>query len=273
MTKFRRTASSNLKMKQMLLILSSFTLLNISKCMKMTNGNIPKSLRVGHQNLGSGIVSNKLSDIDYLLMEYKPHILGVSETTLDIAAENALNNDGYVVETKDDNERIAVIVKGNVKYKRRRDLETPFQPVIWIELGTGANRVLWSHIYREWQLPAHRKGTTQYNSRSTVDQLERWKLFLEDWERALDEGVEVHVQGDLNIDTGHWKQLGKKSNPEVQELVDELYETILSRGVTQTVTEPTRTGNTGGGICFSTLDLHFTNELEKIKSVCVEMLG
>ena len=80
MTKFRRTASSNLKMKQMLLILSSFTLLNISKCMKMMNGNIPKSLRVGHQNLGSGIVSNKLSDIDYLLMEYKPHILGISET-------------------------------------------------------------------------------------------------------------------------------------------------------------------------------------------------
>ena len=152
MTKFRRTASSNLKMKQMLLILSSFTLLNISKCMKMMNGNIPKSLRVGHQNLGSGIVSNKLSDIDYLLMEYKPHILGVSETTLDIAAENALNNDGYVVETKDDNERIAVIIKGNVKYKRRRDLETPLQPVIWIELGSGANKVLWSHIYREWQL-------------------------------------------------------------------------------------------------------------------------
>ena len=30
----------------------------------MMNGNIPKSLRVGHQNLGSGIVSNKLSDID-----------------------------------------------------------------------------------------------------------------------------------------------------------------------------------------------------------------
>ena len=248
-------------------LLISFPNINISSCMKAENGNIPKQLRVGHQNLGSGRLIKKFNEIDYLLMEKKPHVLGLSEIEMDNEALNTLLNEGNQVEIKQDNERISVIISSNIKYRRRYDLETPLWPVIWLELGTGNSRFLVCNLYREWQIPDHRKGTTQYHTRSKDDQLHRWKQFIEDWERALEEEVEIHVLGDFNLDRQKWKQLGNTPNPEVQGCVDELFDKIMSKGVSQTVTESTRVGNTGGGLSFSTLDLHFTNRANKVTKV------
>ena len=99
--------------------------------MKMTNGNVPKLIKVGHNNIGSGVVSRKISEIDYIMYNHQPSILGISETVMDPEAINILTTEGLQVETKSDNERISVIIAGNVNYRRRRDLETDFQPVIW----------------------------------------------------------------------------------------------------------------------------------------------
>ena len=44
-------------------LLISFPNINISSCMKAENGNIPKQLRVGHQNLGSGRLIKKFNEI------------------------------------------------------------------------------------------------------------------------------------------------------------------------------------------------------------------
>ena len=251
-------------------ILLSFQIMNINKCMKSSNGNVPKLLRVGHANLGSGNISNKLSDIDVLMYTKRPDILGISETVMDRAAIDILNSEGHQVEVKDDNERISVIIANNINYRRRTDLETALQPIIWLEMGTGSQKHLVGQAYREWKIPVHRKNTTQYHTKDRNDQRQRWNLFLDDWEKILDtEDCEVHLLGDMNLDRKKWRQIGGNPNPEVQDCVDDLFLRIMSRNVTQLVTDTTRTGRAGQQITESTLDLIFTNRLDKVKNVAV----
>ena len=171
-----------------------------------------------------------------------PHILGLGETVMDQAAVDILTTEGFNVETKDDNERISVIIRNNINY-RRSDLETALHPVVWLEFGTGGQKHLIGHYYREWKVPQHRKNTTQYHSKSKEDQRYCWNQFLDDWERILDQKYcEVHLMGDFNLDRKKWCQVGGTPNPEVQDCVDDLYVRIMSRNVTQTVTDLTRIG-------------------------------
>ena len=74
---------------------------------------------------------------------------------MDQAAVDILTTEGFNVERKDDNERISVLVRNNVNYRRRSDIETALQPIIWLELGTGGQRHLIGHYYREWKIPQY----------------------------------------------------------------------------------------------------------------------
>ena len=119
-----------------------------------------EKLKRKHSKAAEGIVSNKLHEIDSLMYSSSPHILGLGETVMDQAAVDILTTEGFNVETKDDNERISVIIRNNINY-RRSDLETALQPVVWLEFGTGGQKHLIGHYYREWKVPQHRKNTTQ----------------------------------------------------------------------------------------------------------------
>ena len=200
-----------------------------------------------------------------------PDVLGLSETILDPQSEALLLDMGLSVETKTDSERISVVIKDSVVYSRRLDLECQDMPAIWLEIGTGSSKFLIAHLYREWQMPPSARRDVQHWTQDWRHQLIRWNKFVEVWESVMEKDeLEVHVMGDFNMDTNKWRQLGNKHDPKVQPCVDLLYEKILSSGVVQTIHEDTRTGSSGSRVVSSCLDLHFTNEPEKISSVLVE---
>ena len=226
-----------------------------------------KALRLSHNNLGAGRVFNKLCDIDFIKHEHDPDIIGISESLLDDFCVQQLKARDFKVEIKSDNERISVLVKKTISYKRRKDLETPGWPVIWIQVGTGKNKLLIANLYREWQLRGGRKS--QPNPTNKVsDQLARFQAFVEDWKRVIEtEDCEIHVLGDMNLDTLHWRQRGCKPK-EWQPLVDLLFKEIISRNFVQTVEVPTRSQ---GGVD-SILDHHYTNNTAFVKSTIVEAI-
>ena len=55
-------------------VLTSFSILNTSKAMKITHGNGKPALRCGHHNLGSGSIFNKFHHLETILSMKRPDI-------------------------------------------------------------------------------------------------------------------------------------------------------------------------------------------------------
>ena len=93
--------------------------------------------------------------------------------------------------------RVVVYKHESIVAKVRADLMDDSVSSIWLELGFKHQRkILLGNIYREWQLLRQADNT----SNSSASQLERWRTFISQWERALGEGRETVVMGDINID-------------------------------------------------------------------------
>ena len=68
---------------------------------------------------------------------------------------------------------------------------------IWLQLGfKGQKKILVGGLYRVWQ----NLGQANQESLTVNSQLARWKIFLTQWEKALGEGRETIVLGDLNLE-------------------------------------------------------------------------
>ena len=96
------------------------------------------------------------------------------------------------------------------------------------------------NAYREWGLLNQPDKT----SRSYEAQLERWIIFIEQWERAISEGKEVICMGDMNIDHLKWARNNLPPNSitaKLRPLINLLFERIIPLGVSQCVTTATRT--------------------------------
>ena len=149
---------------------NNYTISNvcINKANHISNGNVNNRIKLGHQNLGHGFLEgNKLSNLEILLSQNKPHILGISESDVrtDISIE------GYTIE-KGSAPRLNVLVSESIVYKRRRDLETPSIPCVWLEVGLNSRKkILICNVYREWK----RQGDLK--SKSYLNQLNRWNQF------------------------------------------------------------------------------------------------
>ena len=120
--------------------------------------------------------------------------------------------------------------------KLRADLMCNTYSSIWLEIGLpGHKRFLVSQSYREWQ----QKGST--SSSSLPEQLVRWLVFLEQWERALAEDKEVIVAGDMNINHLDWTDDITASNQtkKLRPLITELFSRIFPHGISQLVTSAT----------------------------------
>ena len=145
--------------------------------------------------------------------------------------------------------------------KLRTDLMSDSFSSIWIELGLPRKKkFLVCQIYREWQLLNPTLGNS---STDEGDQLIRWLEFLDQWERALDSGLEVHVMGDFNIDQCNWTL----PNTRLKSLIHALFMQILPRGVSQLVIGPTRHCPYQSS---SGLDHFYTNSPSRIS--CVEKI-
>ena len=85
--------------------------------MKVQNGNIPKALVLGHNNMGAGKIDSKLNDVLNILCFKCPDILGISETVMTDEAIDMLTNENLTVEIKEDcDRRISVVIKDSIIY-------------------------------------------------------------------------------------------------------------------------------------------------------------
>ena len=109
---------------------------------------------------------------------------------------------------------------------------------IWMQVGLPRQKqILVCQTYREWQL-LHQQDNS---SKSVEAQLSRWVHFLEQWERALDTGLEVIVLGDVNINHLDWALPSSRQSNQTKKLktlIEELLQRIFPHSVSQCVTVP-----------------------------------
>ena len=163
---------------------------------RYVNGNrSSKGIKIAHWNKGNSHLVNKISEIKNIMAKHNPHILGVSEANLlenhDQSLVEVPNYNLHVCPTithpSIGNSRIVVYTHKEIVAKPRPDLMCNSYSSIWLEVGLpGHKKFLVNQSYREWQ----QKGSRHSNS--IPEQLARWLTFLEQWERALSTGLEVH---------------------------------------------------------------------------------
>ena len=136
---------------------------------------------------------------------------------------------------------------------------------IWLEVGLPRHKkFLVCQTYREWQL-LH-QGLNN-SSQSVAMQMSRWTEFLDQWERALETGMEVHTLGDMNLNHLNWTEASlphSNQSYRLRGLIAALFSKILSKGVSQCVRVATRhwPGQPSTG-----LDHFYTNRVDKISPV------
>ena len=118
--------------------------------------------------------------------------------------------------------------------------------------------------YRQWCL----LGQSDNSSTSVHEQLARWTVFLDKWEKALAEDKEVIVALDANIDHLTWRMQDSlpphSSSVRLKPLIDALFTRIIPLGVTQLVNGSTRMDT---GQPRTILDHLYTNKVDKLSSV------
>ena len=161
--------------------------------------------------------------------------------------------------------RVVVYKHSSLITKIREDLMSDKFSSIWLEVGLpGRQKFLVCNIYRDWQYI----GQDNHSSLEISEQLARWIIFLEQWEKALDTGKECVVMGDFNLD---FLNFHCNQNSRLQPLVDELYSRIVPHGVKQCVVGATRQGRVGQED--SGLDHLWTNNPGKMSQVYTKYNG
>ena len=248
---------------------------------KIINGNRGargSGIKLAHWNKGPAFLYKKHDEIETLIADHSPHVLGLSEANFksshDLAlvqhAEYDLHLSPTLSSPSQDTARIVVYTHNSLIVKRRTDLEDNRISAIWLEVGLPQKKkILVCQGYREWQY----LGQGDQTSGAIQAQLERWSLFLSLWEKALVEGKEVIVMMDANLDFMKWNNSNLPPNDstiKLKSLIDLLFEKIFPQGVVQVVTVATRSwpGQDDSG-----LDHIYTNKPEKVSSVYAEFIG
>ena len=159
--------------------------------------------------------------------------------------------------------RSCVYVHKDLNYKLRDDLMSDQFSSVWLELSKPRQKkILVCMAYRDWQYVKQ----VDCSSRSVAAQLERWLIFLEQWERAISTGAEIIVSGDMNLNFLKWCD----DNYNLRSLSTELFDRILPHGFAQLISVATRVGNNQEA---SGLDHLYSNSLEKLSDVQVKHKG
>ena len=247
---------------------------------RYTNGNrTNRGIKLSHWNAGNAFLENKVINIENVIADHHPHLIGISEANLhkthcidnckipnyDIFTSKTLGNKKLQVS------RVVVYKHTSLVAKVREDLMCDSFSSIWLEVGLpGKNRILVCNLYRDWQY----LGQGDNSSLEIPEQLARWITFLDQWERALESGKECIVMGDFNLDflTFHRNDLPSSSQAHrLRPLVDELNNKVLPYGIKQCVVGPTRQGRAGQAD--SGLDHFWTNIPGKISPIVTRYSG
>ena len=243
------------------------------------NGNRKSAgIKISHWNKGPGHLQTKMPEIKNIVNGLHPHIMGISEANLKENHDQHLSQlEDYTLHTCPTlnnpalkTSRVVVYTHRSLVVKLRPDLMSDSYSSIWLEVGLPRHKkFLVGQTYREWQLP----NQNDRASLSIPEQLARWTVFLDQWERALDSGMEVHLLGDLNINHCNWTDLSlpaTNQTSKLRPLIRALFTFILPHGVSQCVIGPTRhwPGQDPSG-----LDHYFTNKPEKLSPVSTQHCG
>ena len=234
-------------------------------------------MKLTHWNAGNAYLENKVNDIEKLVADHHPHLLGISEANLhkhhgldhckipdyELITSKTMDNVNLQVS------RVVVYKHNSLVGKIREDLMSDSFSSIWLEVGfPGKTRFLVCNIYRDWQF----LGQADHSSLDISEQLARWIIFLEQWEKALDSGKECIVMGDFNLDfltfnNEEYTPSARRLKP----LVNELFSRIVPQGVKQCVVGSTRQGRSGQ--CDSGLDHLWTNNPAKMSQIYTKYNG
>ena len=181
--------------------------------------------------------------------EFSPNILGISEANFkkDHNIQDVQIDDYqlYFPKTLQNNNikigRLAVYVHNDLVVTVRNDLMNDTIHSVWLECGLPRQKkILVCNMYRQWQL----LGQGEDKSSSTIQsQMERFILFLNQWEKAISTGKEIIVLGDFNLnflDFGLDSTNMSNQSYRLQPLVKDLFERIVPNGFVQMVTSFSR---------------------------------
>ena len=216
---------------------------------RYSNGNRRAGgIKISHWNKGPGFLQNKMPEVKNIINGLHPHIIGLSEANLKINHDqNQVQLEDYVLHTCPtlgnpnlNTSRIVVYTHKSLVVKLRQDLMCDSYSSIWLEVGLPRHKkFIVGQTYREWQLP----NQADRSSLAVTEQLARWTVFLEQWERALNSGMEVHLLGDHNLNHCNWTDLtlpATNQTSRLRSLITALFTQILPHGVSQCVVGPTR---------------------------------
>ena len=259
--------------------LSARTRNSLVKAMNGNRANKGRGIKMIAWNKGSSHLQNKHLEVETIIAANKPHILGLSEANLKREIDpSQVQHADYTLHTAPtlDNPqlgiaRMVVYTHSSLVVKRRHDLENDFLSAVWLELGMPRQKkIVVCNIYREWQ----HMGQGPTNTTGTIaEQLQRWMLFIESWDRALQEGKEVMVLGDINLDFLKWNRSNlpaSDSSVRLKQLSELVFDRIFPQGVSQLVTTPTRLSAVDPP---SGLDHIYTNRPDKCSEVQAEVHG
>ena len=231
-----------------------------------------RGVKLAHWNAGSAHLCNKMHEIEKVISDYHPHIIGISESNLrkDHDFQDVQLQDYELITSKTlDNQelnisRVVCYKHHSIAGKVRDDLMCDEFSSIWLELGLpNKKKFLVCQLYREWRYMGQAdKGE---HSNTIEQQMRRWVVFMDQWDRALATGKEVIVMGDCNIDHQKFNRAGV-----LQPLVDVMKERIFTQGVVQCVQGITHSwpGQTPSG-----LDHTYTNNPEKLGPIQIIPCG
>ena len=239
-----------------------------NKLVRAKTGNRQnRGIKLAHWNAGSAHLTNKMHEIEQVVSENRPHLLGISAANFrrghDIE-EVQLEEYDLILSKTFDNDQLQISKQQSLVGKVREDLMSDQFSSVWVEIGLpGKNKILVCQLYREWRYMG--QSDRGEHSKSIGEQMRRWVIFLDQWEMALATGKEVIVLGDYNLDFLKFNSAGV-----LQPLVDTMLQRIYPHGVIQCVQGPTHSwpGQTPSGI-----DHIYTNVPEKLSQVQVKVCG
>ena len=226
-----------------------------------------KVLKIIQFNKGDSCLNNRTDQITDILEQHNPHIAIINELNNDkndSVTRHSFQN--YTLETDnleiyDKKSRTGILIKNNIHYKRRIDLETPGTSTLWIQLShPGKKPILIQGIYRQFQ----RLGKD--HTKSIANQEWRWEQILSKWEIASLENKEIISMGDTNLNTLRWETpIEEKTSYEKSQInmVKNFQDRILNKGFKILNNTPTRQKDNieSKPAC---LDLIMTNKIDKI---------
>ena len=246
----------------------------INKIEHIKNGNKRQGLTMMHWNMGSTNLQNKMRELERVIQERKPGIIGISEANLKQTVEmDKVRIPGYEIYTSYTAEggvmrRLVTYVREGVNVKLREDLMDTNFSSIWLEInlkqGKKDVKILVCNFYREHKVV----GIDKTDQRE--EQWMRWSIFLEQWTRALECHEEIHVMGDANF---NWKLIDRNQGTTNTGIAEATKDIILTQGVTQCIKEVTRHPQGGQKHEPAILDHFYTTAPDKLKKIEVIQTG